>query len=301
MSITKYIREYIAIYYDDNNYVAMLVYGMYEDQKTFSRIPTKEELEVLFGASGFIIDVSDCFEDCASMIASPKLPEEVRDGSSFTGISESFMNCTSLVIPPKIPGPEYGYRTFQNCTALKQAPVIQSGAKYYQYFFRYCSSLAAPASIPATLKYFRSIYEECTAMAGELVVRGTPSSYTDALKNTVGNIIIYGDRSVCESVAATANNGNASWQPWYDPVPAVTNRGPGSYTTAADITRMVRNGALAVNTYAPGRMVYQHGDIVREDEWNALVEAAQTIDPTVTYSTHYANLNKIEAAFDSAL
>lgn len=301
MSVSKHIREYLATYYDDNNYVSLGVHGLYEDQKTFSRIPTKEELEVLFGASGFIIDVSDCFEDCASMIASPKLPEEVRDGSSFTGISESFMNCTSLVIPPKIPGPEYGYRTFQSCSALKQAPVIQSGAKYYHYFFRYCSSLAAPASIPATLRYFRSIYEECTAMAGEMVVRGTPSSYTDALKNTVRNITIYGDRSVCESVAATANNGNAAWAAWYDPVPAVTNRGQGSYTTASDMTRMVRNGVLAVSTYAPGRMVYQQGDIVREDEWNALVEAAQTIDPTVTYSTHYANLNKIEAAFDSAL
>lgn len=301
MSVSKYIREYLATYYDDNNYVSLGVHGLYEDQKTFSRIPTKEELEVLFGASGFIIDVSDCFEDCVSMIASPKLPEEVKDGSSFTGISESFMNCTSLVIPPKIPGPEYGYRTFQGCTALKQAPVIQSGAKYYHYFFRYCSSLAAPASIPETLRYFRNIYEECTAMAGEMVIRGTPSSYTEALKNTVGNIIIYGDRSVCESVAATANNGNAAWAAWYDPAPAITNRGQGSYTTAADMTRMVRNGALAVSTYAPGRMVYQQGDIVREDEWNALVEAAQTIDPTVTYSTHYANLNKIEAAFDSAL
>jgi hypothetical protein len=64
---------------------------------------------------------------------------------------------------------------------------------------------------------------------------------------------------------------------------------------------MVRNGALAVSSYAPGRMVYSQGDIFRADEWNALVEAAQTIDPTVTYSTNYANLNKIEAAFDSAL
>lgn len=235
------------------------------------------------------------------MIASPKLPEGIKDGNSFAGVSYIFENCTSLVIPPKMPGPEYGYGTFQNCTALKQAPVIQSGATYYHHCFRYCSSLAAPASIPATLRYFRNIYEECTAMAGELVVRGTPRSYTDALKNTVGNIIIYGDKSVCEALASTANNGNASWQPWYDPVPAVTDRGPNSYTTSEDMTRMVRNGALAVNTYAPGRMVYHKGDIVREDEWNALVEAAQTIDPTVTYSTVYSNLNKIEAAFDSAL
>ena len=301
MSVSKYIREYLATYYDTDNYVALGVYSSYEDQETFSHIPTKEELGILFDASGFDIDVSDCFEDCANMIAAPRLPQEVHDGSSYDGISESFMNCNSLVIPPKIPGLEFCYRTVQNCSALKQAPVIQSGAKYYHYFFRYCLNLAAPVSIPATLRYFQSFYEGCAAMAGEMIVRGTPSTYTNALKDTTGEIIIYGDKSVCEAVAATANNGNASWQPWYQSEPAVTDRGQGSYTTAADMTRMVRNGALAVNTYAPGRMLYSPGDIVREDEWNALVEAAQTIDPTVTYSTHYANLNKIEAAFDSAL
>lgn len=301
MSVSKYIREYLATYYDTDSYVSLGVYSSYEDQEIFSHIPTKEELEILFNASGFEIDVSDCFEDCANMIAAPRLPQEVRDGSSFTGISESFMNCASLVIPPKIPGPEYGYRTFQNCSALKQAPVLQIGAKYYYYFFRYCSNLEAPVSIPASLRYFTSMYEGCTAMAGEMIVRGTPSTYTNALKDTTGEIIIYGDQSVCEAIAATANNGNASWQPWYQPEPAVTDRGQGSYTTAADMTRMVRNGALAVNTYAPGRMRYRPGDIVREDEWNALVEAAQTIDPTVTLSTHYTNLNKIEKAFDDAL
>lgn len=138
-------------------------------------------------------------------------------------------------------------------------------------------------------------------MTGEMIIRGTPAAYTDALNGTVQPITLYGDQAVCQAVAATANNSNASWSAWYDPVPAVTNRGQGSYTTAADMTRMVRNGALAVSTYSPGRMVYQQGDIVRADEWNALVEAAQTIDPTITYSTVYTNLNKIEAAFDSAL
>ena len=121
------------------------------------------------------------------------------------------------------------------------------------------------------------------------------------LNGTVKPITLYGERSICETLAATANNGNATWAPWYDPTPAVTDRGQGSYTTAADITRMVRNGALAVSSYAPGRMVYRQGDIVRADEWEALVEAAQTIDPTVTLSTHYSNLNKIEKAFDDAL
>lgn len=302
MSISKYIREYLAIYYDDDNYVSVAVHSLYENQRTFSRIPTEEELGILFGASGFAIDISDCFQGCVNMIASPKLPEEVYDsGYYYHGLGETFKDCTSLKVPPKLPPAQCAYYTFDGCTALKQAPVIQDGTKYLSYFFRNCSSLLSPVSIPASVKGLRSAYQNCAAMSGEMIVRATPTNTNDALKGTTGAITLYGDQAVCEAIAATAENENASWSAWYDPVPAVTNRGKGSYTTAADMTRMVRNGALAVDTYAPGRMIYQQGDIVREDEWNALVEAAQTIDPTVTYSTHYANLNAIEAAFDSAL
>lgn len=301
MSVSKYIREYIATYYDDDNYASVRIYSAYSDRKSFSHIPTKGELEVLFGASGFAIDVSDCFEDCSSMIVSPKLPEEVYDSGSYNfGLGDTFLNCTSLKIPPAIPAAEYSYYTFDGCTALVQAPVIHPGTKYLSYMFRNCSGLLYPVSIPATVKGIRSVYEGCSAMSGEMVVRAAPTTITDALKSTVGSITLYGDKATCEAIAATSG-GNASWSAWYAPVAAVTDREPGSYTTAADITRMVRNGALAVSSYAPGRMVYQQGDIVRADEWNALVEAAQTIDPTVTYSTNYANLNKIEAAFDSAL
>jgi hypothetical protein len=300
VSVSKYIREYIATYYDDDNHVSVRIYSAYSDRKSFSHIPTKNELEVLFDASGLAIDVSDCFEDCSSMVASPKLPNEVYDSSSLFGLGDTFLNCTALKIPPAIPAAEYSYYTFDGCTALEQAPVIHPGTKYLSYMFRGCSSLLYPVSIPATVKGIRSVYEGCSAMAGEMIVRATPTTITDALKDTIGDITLYGDKATCEAIAATSG-GNASWSAWYAPVAAVTDREPGSYTTAADITRMVRNGALAVSSYAPGRMVYQQGDIVRDDEWNALVEAAQTIDPTVTYSTNYANLNKIEAAFDSAL
>ena len=292
----------MAVYYDDENCVHLFIYSTYDGNKTFSHIPTVEELEAVFNVSGFEIDISDCFENCSNMIASPKLPEEISDETSLDGLDETFMNCTALVIPPKLPVAGYSYRVFKGCTALKQAPVIRIGAKYVNYMFQNCSSLLHPASIPATIRSIRSTYDGCTMLSGEMIVRPTSSlTYTDALKNTTKSITLYGNKTLCQSIAATANNGNAAWAPWYDPTPAVTNRGQGSYTTAEDMTRMVRNGALAVNTYAPGRMAYQQGDIVREDEWNALVEAAQTIDPTVTYSTHYANLNKIEAAFDSAL
>ena len=167
--------------------------------------------------------------------------------------------------------------------------------------YRDCDELLGPVSIPSDVTNVAYMYQNDAKVTGEMIIRGTPSSYTQMFGYTVKPITLYGDQTLCGYLAATATNNNVSWSPWYDPVPAVTDRGQGSYTTAADMTRMVRNGALAVPTYAPGRMVYSQGDFVREDEWIALVEAAQTIDPGVTISTHYSNLNRIEAAFDTVL
>ena len=302
MSETKDIREYRVIYNPDNSYANVRVYGGYSDAKIVSAFPSKKELEALFSASGFDIGVASCFVNSPNIIGSPRLPEEIYQSSTYYyGLYSVFQGCTSIKVPPKLPPAVYAYYTFDGCTALEQAPVLQSGLKYANYMFRNCSALLAPPSIPKTTTRITGMFEGCTVMAGEMIIRPSSLTVTDALKNTTGTIKLYGNQALCESIAATANNGNATWSAWYAPVPAVKNRGPGSYTTAADMTRMVRNGALAVDTYAPARMMYQQGDIVREDEWIALVEAAKTIDPTVTLSSNYVNLNKIEAAFESAL
>lgn len=302
MSETKDIREYRVSYHSDDDYAHVGVYGIYADATILSAFPTRKELEALFSASGFDIGVSSCFVNSPNIIGSPRLPDEIAEANSYLrGLYSVFQGCTSIKAPPKLPPAVYAYYTFDGCTALKQAPALQSGLKYANYMFRNCSALLAPPSIPKTTSRITGMFEGCTVMAGEMIIRPSSLTVTDALKDTTGTIKLYGNQALCESIAATANNGNASWSAWYDPVPAVKNRGPGSYTTAADMTRMVRNGALAVDTYAPARMMYQQGDIVREDEWIALVEAAKTIDPTVTLSSNYVNLNKIETAFESAL
>ena len=267
----------------------------------YAAIPTLEEASAFLNETIDYIGLSSCFASCSNMLASPSISAPYYSGH------DVYSDCTSLLIAPTLFRPLAGITTsiedtFENCTALIQAAVIPNGEQALNWLYNGCSALPAPVSITPSVGSIAHIYQNCTNLEGEFVVRrNRTSGITDALKGTTKPLVIYGDQTTCEAIAATANNGNATWSPWYDPVPAVTDRGPDSYTTAADMTRIVRNGALAVDTFAPGRMVYQQGDIVREDEWNAIVEAAQTIDPTVTYSTHYANLNKIEAAFDSAL
>ena len=294
-------REYIITYNEitDPPHISVAIGNDYRRQSYYSSVPTPEQSRAFFDADETTpVHYDDLFvsSDC---IVSPRLPEGA-DRFSFC-----FSRCSYLEIAPAVPDAnssgENDYM-FQYCTSLKQPALIPKTMTDVRYWYRGCTSLLYPVSIPASVDYINLIYDGCTNVSGEMVVR--PSSLTgksNALRDTTQQITLYGDRTLCESIAATANNGNAQWSAWYDPIPAVTDRGVGSRTTAEDMTRMVRNGVLAVPTYAPGRMRYQQGDIVRIDEWNALVEAAQTIDPTVTYSTNYSNLNKIEAAFDSAL
>ena len=293
MATSKDIREYHVVYYDDIStpYIEVQNGGQ---RDTYLSVPTVSEAREAFGVSDSIeVTYINLFQNITNA-AFPRIPE---GGKTYQNVFRG----SGVVIAPSIPPGRSLYYLFRGCASLLQPAVIPKTALNIVDIYRGCSSMLYPVSIPDVTGYKRYLYEGCANMAGEFVCRAKSGVYSSFLKDTVKPIIVYGSKSIGEAIAASANNGNASWQPWYDPVPAVTNRGPNSYTTAEDITRMVRNGALAVDTYAPGRMVYNRGDIVREDEWNALGEAAQTIDPTVTYSTVYSNLNKIEAAFDSAL
>lgn len=207
---------------------------------------------------------------------------------------------SGLKVAPKIPNGVTAIDSWFAYSGLINPPVIPPSIVNLHDAFYYSPALKTPPSIPKNVDNIDLFLAGCLSVVGEMVVR--PDSITSHRapfpESAPSDIILYGDKDVCQSIIYGRRT---HWEPWYDPVPAVTDRGQGSYTTAEDMTRMVRNGVLAVDSYAPGRMVYHQGDIVRGDEWEALVEAAQTIDPTVTMSTHYTNLNKIEKAFDDAL
>ena len=265
----------------------------------FSPIPTLEEVRAVFGNQIEGLDLWGCFNPNEYAKALPKAPPVdtiIR--------CDSMYSYTDILVAPPLPKMACE-SPLDGCSKMKIPAVIPKEITDANHFYADCEALLYPVSLHKDITEVDYMYRGCTNITGEMILR--MSSYPSGsdgrymFRDTTKEIILYGDKTVCEAAAATANNHNATWAPWYDPVPAVTDRGQGSFTTADDITRMVRNGALAVSSYAPGRMVYHRGDIVRADEWEALVEAAQTIDPTVTLSTHYANLNKIEKAFDDAL
>lgn len=265
----------------------------------FSPIPTLEEVRAVLGNQIEGLDLWGCFNPNGYAKALPKAPPV-----------ETILNCdsiysyTAILVAPSLPKMETD-APLDGCSSMLIPAVIPKEITDLNHFYDDCNSLLWPVSIRSGVTDVNYMYDACYNVTGEMIIRlsaypsGSRGRYM--FRDTTKEIVLYGDQTVCQAAAATANNGNVSWAPWYDPTPAVTDRGQGSFTTADDITRMVRNGALAVSSYAPGRMVYHKGDIVRSDEWEALVEAAQTIDPTVTLSTHYTNLNKIEKAFDDAL
>lgn len=292
--ITKNIRGYDVIYYDDLQTPRIEIENGGQ-RDVYLPIPTVLEAREAFGVSeNTAVSYINLFQNITNA-AFPKIPE---GGSTY----QNGLRGSGVVVPPAIPkGNGSLYYYFRDCVNLLQPAVIPLSAKNVDYLYRGCSSLLYPTSFPSVTGSKQYFYDGCVNIEGEFIFRPTSGNVNYFLRNTTKPLTIYGDKSICESIAATANNGNAHWSAWYDPTPAVTDRGQGSFTTADDITRIVRNGALAVSSYAPGRMVYRQGDIVRADEWEALVEAAQTIDPTVTLSTHYSNLNKIEKAFDDAL
>ena len=291
----KTIRDYSCYFYYEDTPPNITCRAYVKNRTKYEKVPTPDELFDVFETAPVDVKYDYLFAYTTACKGFPRIPE---GGATYTRALRE----NPVVVPPAIPKTVDLSYFFYKSSSLCHAAVIPKTAVDLSYMYWGCTSLLWPVSIPAAAENISSLYRYCTKLTGEMIVR--PTSFVtkaSVFRDTVEPITLYGDQAICETLAATATNANVSWSPWYDPVPAVTNRGQGSRTTAADMTRMVRNGALAVSSYAPGRMVYQTGDIVREDEWNALVEAAQTIDPTVTSSTHYANLNKIEAAFDSAL
>lgn len=295
-----------TVSYDDAAMVSIKVVVTNAGLQNYGSVPTEDACNEALGTSGLPLDLSALFKSAGSEVATYNLPDRVyMIGGQTDGC---YRGASALLYAPKLPTKVlhpgvYNFgNIFRNCSNLLEPAVVPNVAMNVYYMYASCDMLKWPVSFPPGVTRMNYVYDGCTNITGEFCIKATTlTSCTNALRNTTRQLTIYGDRSVCEAVAATANNGNASWSAWYEPQTPVTNRGQGSRTTAEDMTRIVRNGALAVPSFAPGRMVYNQGDFVREDEWYAICHAASVIDPSITMSTHYSNLNKIEAAFGSAL
>lgn len=91
------------------------------------------------------------------------------------------------------------------CETVFGAPVVSLNET-----FKNCSALTLAPAIPQTVKDMNSTFMGCTLLGGTVVVHGAPEQLSDCFKGTAADIVLYGDDTVLNDMAATADNGNVS-------------------------------------------------------------------------------------------
>lgn len=311
------IRDYQtnASYEVDGGWIA-IIHVIDSTRASYGVIPTVAEVRTATGNSSIIgIDIQSCFWNCTNMVTSPDIPDNVygRLDSTFHGctslttaprlpsvsaLSGTFEGCTALTTPPTIPSTVTSMNmTFNGCTSLTSAPAIPEGVTSLSRTFDGCTSLTTGANIPSTVTYMYRMYHDCSALTGDIDIRTNTATYGDMFLGTTQPITIHGlSPTYLQAIADTSPLGNITIDAVAEWLGAVTDRAnANTRTKAEDMQRIVAD--MAYLGGVPVKLVYTSNDIVTETEWAAIIAFAQSLDPTITDSTRYDNLNKIEQAF----
>lgn len=240
----------------------------------------------------YVTEMSGAFENCTSLTTAPTIPTRV------TSLWEAFKGCTSLTTAPTIPsGITLMMGTFRGCTALTTAPTIPEGVTSLANTFYGCTALTTGANVPSTVTTMYRMYNGCSALTGDIDIRTNTANYTEMFLGTIQPITIHGlSPTYLQAIADTSPLGNITIDAVAEWLGAVTDRAnANTRTTAEDMQRIVAD--MAYLGGVPVKLVYTPNDIVTDIEWAAIIAFAQSLDPSITDSTRYDNLNKIEQAF----
>lgn len=311
------IRDYQTTgqYRTDGGWIA-IVHVIDKTKVSYGVIPTLAEVRAATGDSSIIgIDIQGCFWNCTNMVTAPDIPDNVYGELASTfhgctsltsaprlpsvkGLSSTFEGCTALIDPPAIPSTVTSMiMAFYGCTSLTSAPTIPDGVTSLSRAFDGCTSLTTGANIPSTVTSMYKMYHDCTSLTGNIDIKTNTASYGDMFLGTTLPITIHGlSPTYLQAIADTSPLGNITIDAVAEWLGAVTDRAnANTRTTANDMQRIVAD--MAYLGGVPVKLVYTPNDIVTETEWAAIIAFAQSLDPTITDSTRYDNLNKIEQAF----
>ena len=128
-----------------------------------------------------LTDMSDCFQECASLVQVRNIPEGV------TNIHYCFMKCSSLTEAPAIPNKVTDMTgCFKGCSSLTAAPVIPGTVTNMMHCFARCTSLTAASAIPAGVDMMYGCFEGCTSLTQAPEIPSTVQNMTscfDGCKN----------------------------------------------------------------------------------------------------------------------
>lgn len=176
-----------------------------------------------------LLDVSEAYTQCTSLVTIPALPASIRNASKMcsgceelqkspdlTGATnlvdatEMFDSCKKLTQPSNAPSLKIMDSMYRNCINLEFMPDISNTVTSMESTFEGDVSLTKLKTIPSSVQSVMSCFNGCTKVTGELEIDCNPDNYSGFLNNAANatQLNLTGSSKMLEVLANTSENGN---------------------------------------------------------------------------------------------
>lgn len=193
---TVTIGDYIYFYWPDDGEVRVNVLDEFKTRTSYDDILDQVTIG---GQIRNVTSARQCFEGCAFMVESPKIPSTIVD------MDRCFYGCKSLTKPPNIPNSVKRLSScFQKCSSLANPPIISSDCNVENMAscFRGCDSLSSPPLIPDEVWHMGFCFYDCSMLMEAPII---PSKVTEL------GLCFYNCRSLSGKVEVY-NNSASYWR-----------------------------------------------------------------------------------------
>ena len=181
----------------------------------FARCQTLTSLDVSHFDTSNVTNMEAMFGTCYALAS---LDVSSFNTSNVTNMGYMFMHCHALT-PLNVLGFNTSNVTnmshmFQSCYALTSLNVSNfdtSKVTDMGNMFGYCpllTTLDISNFVFSNSADISGMFEGCTSLAGAMRINSNPGSYTDMFKDTVEEIVLFGNSTLLNSFTTTANNHN---------------------------------------------------------------------------------------------
>lgn len=176
-----------------------------------------------------LLDASEAYSQCTSLVDIPALPAAVRNASkmcygctelqkspdligatSLVDATEMFDSCKKLTQPSNAPSLKIMDSMYRNCINLEFMPDISNTVTSMVSTFEGDVSLSKLKTLPSSVESVMSCFNGCTKVSGELEIHCNPSNYSGFLNNSANatQLNLVGSSKMLEVLANTSESGN---------------------------------------------------------------------------------------------
>ena len=216
-----------------------------------------------------VTNMRDMFYNCKALTS---LDLSSFDTSKVTNMDDMFYGCEELISTPLTP--------------LDLSNFDTSKVTNMEQMFKNCSSLTSldiSNFVFSNNVNINSMFEGCTSLAGAIRINSNPGSYTDMFKDTVEEIVLFGNSTLLNSFTTTANNHNV--YVWTLTAQPTANR-DNNVGTSVNLSVKIESYAITNNNIIRAIKVYE-GDSTNPLEltWDkqfTIDENPKTFTTTIT-------------------